>query len=158
MEDLNVSGMMKNHKLAKAIQQLGLYELRRQLEYKSNWYGRDIVFVNRFYPSSKKCSCCGNIKHDLTLKVREYQCDKCGLVIDRDMNASLNIETEGIRLYNEKIKEIGIRCPEFRASALPCSKTLVDLPLMDDRQETDLKSNVRLKQENEICVGLRKFC
>jgi putative transposase len=98
LEDLNVSGMMKNHKLAKAIQQLGLYELRRQLEYKSNWYGRTLVFVDRFYPSSKKCSCCGNIKKDLTLKEREYICEVCGLVMDRDMNASLNIESEGLRL------------------------------------------------------------
>lgn len=159
LEDLNVSGMMKNHKLAKSIQQLGLYELRRQLEYKANWYGRELVFVDRFYPSSKKCSCCGNIKHDLTLKDREYICDNCGLVIDRDNNASLNIEAEGIRLYKEKIKEIGIRCPEFRASALPCSKTLVDLPLMDEPVRNDLlKSNVRLKQEDDACVGLRKFC
>lgn len=99
LEDLNVSGMMRNHKLAKAIQQLGLYELRRQLEYKSEWYGRTLVFVNRFYPSSKKCSCCGNIKRDLTLKDREYICDACGLIIDRDMNASLNIEAEGLRLH-----------------------------------------------------------
>ena len=99
LEDLNVSGMMRNHKLAKAIQQLGLYELRRQLEYKSEWYGRTLVFVDRFYPSSKKCSCCGNIKRDLTLKDREYICDACGLIIDRDMNASLNIEAEGLRLH-----------------------------------------------------------
>ena len=99
LEDLNVSGMMKSHKLAKAIQELGLYELRRQLEYKSEWYGRTLVFVNRFYPSSKKCSCCGNIKQDLTLKDREYICDACGLIIDRDMNASLNIEAEGLRLH-----------------------------------------------------------
>ena len=100
LEDLNVSGMMKNHKLAKAIQELGLYEMRRQLEYKSEWYGRTLVFVNRFYPSSKKCSCCGNIKKDLTLKDREYICDACGLVIDRDMNASLNIEAEGVRILS----------------------------------------------------------
>lgn len=99
LEDLNVSGMMRNHKLAKAIQQLGLYELRRQLEYKSEWYARTLVFVDRFYPSSKKCSCCGNIKQDLTLKDREYICDACGLIIDRDMNASLNIEAEGLRLH-----------------------------------------------------------
>ena len=156
LEDLNVSGMMKNHKLAKAIQELGLYEMRRQFEYKSKWYGRELVFVNRFYPSSKKCSCCGNIKHNLTLKDRMYICDKCGLVIDRDKNASLNIEAEGMRLYNEKIvkqeclTEIGQRLPEL---------TLVDLPLMDEPVRNDLlKSNVRLKQENDAYVGLRKFC
>lgn len=158
LEDLNVSGMMKNRKLAKSIQQLGLYELRRQLKYKANWYGREVLFIDRFHPSSKKCSGCGNKKEDLTLKDREYICYNCGLVIDRDLNASLNIEIEGLRLYNEKIKKIGQRLPEFRASALPCSKTLVDLPLMDDRQETDLKSNVRMKQEDKSYVDLRKFC
>jgi putative transposase len=98
MEDLNVSGMMKNHKLAKAIQELGLGEMRRQIEYKSLWYRRDLVFVDRFFASSKLCSCCGWKNTNLKLSDREFICEECGLVIDRDENAAINIENEGLRL------------------------------------------------------------
>jgi putative transposase len=103
LEDLNVKGMMKNHRLAKAIQELGLYEIRRQIVYKSKWYGREVVFVNRWFPSSKMCSCCGNIKHNLKLNNRKYLCENCGLVMDRDLNASVNILNEGLKIYNELI-------------------------------------------------------
>lgn len=101
MEDLNVSGMLKNHKLAKSISELSLYELRRQLEYKSKWYNRDLIFVDRWFPSSKTCSCCGWKNNKLTLKDREFICEECGLVIDRDENAAINIKNEGIGLYNQ---------------------------------------------------------
>ena len=138
LEDLNVSGMMKNHKLAKAIQELGLYEMRRQIQYKAEWYGREVIFVSRWFPSSKKCSCCGNIKHDLKLSDREYICENCGLVIDRDENAAINIEVEGIRLYEENI---GQRMPEFK---------LVEHPTMDDKDESPLKSSGVMKQENVL--------
>lgn len=92
IEDLNVSGMLKNHCLAQAIQDVGLYEFRRQLEYKGSWYGCEIVKADRFFPSSKKCSHCGNIKKDLRLSDRTYRCDCCDLVIDRDLNAAINLE------------------------------------------------------------------
>jgi len=92
LEDLKVSNMMKNHKLAQAISDVGLYEFRRQIEYKAKWNKRKIFFVNTFFPSSKKCSCCNNIKSNLTLSERVYNCDKCGLTIDRDLNASLNLK------------------------------------------------------------------
>lgn len=98
LEDLNVSGMMKNHRLAKSIQELGLYEIRRQLAYKSSWYGRELVFIDRFFPSSKTCSCCGWKDNDLKLDDREFNCEACGLVIDRDANAAINIKNEGLRL------------------------------------------------------------
>jgi len=94
IEDLNVSGMMKNHKLAGAIQDGGFYEFRRQLEYKTKWYGSKLVVIDRYFPSSKKCSCCGNIKKDLKLSDRIYNCEKCGLSIDRDLNAAINIRNE----------------------------------------------------------------
>lgn len=103
LEDLNVSGMMKNHKLAKSIQELGLYEMRRQLEYKSSWYGRELIFVDRFFPSSKTCSCCGWKNNNLKLSDREFICEGCGLVIDRDENAAINIENEGLRLRELKL-------------------------------------------------------
>ena len=91
MEDLNISGMMKNKHLSKAIQQQNLYEFIRQMKYKCEWLGIEFVQVDRFYPSSKTCSCCGNIKKDLKLSDRTYICQECGLVIDRDLNASINL-------------------------------------------------------------------
>lgn len=91
IEDLNVSGMMKNRCLARSIADLGLFELRRQLVYKSKWYNCKIIFVNRFYPSSKTCSVCGLINDNLTLKDREWTCE-CGVTHDRDFNASVNLE------------------------------------------------------------------
>ncbi len=91
IEDLNVSGMMKNRHLSKAIQQQKLYEFRRQLEYKTKKYGIELVLADRWYPSSKTCSGCGAIKSDLKLKDRVFKCDCCGLEIDRDLNASINL-------------------------------------------------------------------
>ena len=100
IEDLNVKGMMSNHKLAKSIQDISLYEFRRQLEYKCRWYGRDLVIIDRFYPSSKICHNCGHIYKDLKLSEREWICPNCGKLIDRDYNASLNILDEGLKQIN----------------------------------------------------------
>ena len=91
IEDLNVSGMMKNKHLSKAIAEQGFYEFMRQIKYKCEFNGIEFIQVDRFYPSSKTCSCCVSIKKDLKLKDREYKCDKCGLKIDRDYNASINL-------------------------------------------------------------------
>ena len=91
METLNVKGMMKNRHLAKAIANQKLYEFKRQIAYKCKRYGIALVEADRWYPSSKKCSGCGNIKKDLKLKDRIYKCENCGLVIDRDYNASVNL-------------------------------------------------------------------
>lgn len=91
MEDLNVIGMMKNRHLSKAIAQQKFYEFKRQMKYKCERYGIKFVQVPRNYPSSKMCSCCGNIKKDLKLSDRTYKCEYCGLEIDRDYNASLNL-------------------------------------------------------------------
>lgn len=91
MEDLNVSGMMKNRHLSRAIQEQKWYEFIRQMKYKSEWAGIEFVQADRFYPSSKACSCCGNVKRDLKLKDRTYICDMCGAVIDRDYNAAINL-------------------------------------------------------------------
>ncbi len=89
IEDLNVKGMMKNKHLSDAIRKQGFYEFKRQLEYKCKFRGIELV-VDRFYPSSKTCSQCGEIKKDLKLSDRIYKCS-CGLVIDRDLNASINL-------------------------------------------------------------------
>ena len=94
IEDLNVSGMMKNKHLSKAVQQQGFYEFRRQIEYKSAWNNIPVIIADRFFPSSKLCSCCGSIKKDLKLSDRIYKCE-CGNVIDRDYQAALNVKRYG---------------------------------------------------------------
>ena len=95
IEDLNVKGMMKNKHLSKAVQQQNLGEVRRQLEYKCAWNGIPLVIADRFFPSSKLCSGCGTIKKDLKLSDRTYHCEQCGLVIDRDYQASINLKRYG---------------------------------------------------------------
>ena len=90
IEDLNVSGMIANHKLAGAIADLGFYEFRRQLEYKALMYGSKVEAVSQWFPSSKTCSNCGH-KQDMPLSIRTYDCPNCGVSIDRDLNAAINI-------------------------------------------------------------------
>ncbi len=94
MEDLNVSEMMKNKHLSKAVQQQDFYEFRRQIEYKSAWNNIPVVIADRLFPSSKLCSCCGSIKKDLKLSDRIYKCE-CGNIIDRDYQAALNLKMYG---------------------------------------------------------------
>lgn len=91
IEDLNTSGMMRNHNLAQALSDVSFSEISRQLSYKSAWFGKEVVKVNRFYASSKSCSGCGYKKEKLKLSERTYNCDSCGLVIDRDLNAAINL-------------------------------------------------------------------
>lgn len=91
MENLNIKGMIKNKHLSRAISEQGLYEFVKQIKYKSQKYGIKFIQVDRFYPSSKTCSCCGNIKQKLKLSDRVYKCEYCGLEIDRDYNASINL-------------------------------------------------------------------
>lgn len=98
MEDLNVKGMLKNHKLALSIQEMNFGEFRRILEYKSRWYNRQLVFVDRFYPSSKTCNHCRYINKTLKLSDRQWLCPNCGNIIERDYNAALNILNEGLRI------------------------------------------------------------
>ena len=90
IEDLNIKGMMKNRHLSKAIANAKFYEIRRQLEYKCIWNNISLIVVDRWFPSSKMCRVCGNIKTDLKLSDRIYECD-CGHIEDRDFQASINI-------------------------------------------------------------------
>jgi putative transposase len=91
IEDLNVKGMLNNRSLSKAISDVGMGELRRQIEYKGTWYGVEVVTADRWYASSKTCSACGAVNRALTLSDRTYVCAACGAVIDRDLNAALNL-------------------------------------------------------------------
>lgn len=96
IEDLNVSGMLRNRKLAKSISDVSFSRFFSLLTYKADWYGKEVVKIGRFKPTSKKCSCCGWIKKDLTLKDRTFECEGCGLTIDRDLNAAKNIKALGV--------------------------------------------------------------
>ncbi len=90
VEDLHVKGMVRNHKLAKAVSDAGMGELRRQIEYKAAWNGVNVVVADRWFPSSKMCSQCGCLQ-PMPLSERVYRCPDCGFVIDRDLNAAVNL-------------------------------------------------------------------
>jgi len=91
LEDLNVNGMMKNHPLAQALAEVGLYEFRRPLQYKAAWYGCEVFLADRFFPSTKRCSQGGH-EREIGLAERVYHCEMCGLVLERDLNAAINLE------------------------------------------------------------------
>lgn len=134
MEDLNVRGMTRNHSLAASICEMSFGKFRRILEYKARWYNRRLVFVDRFYPSSKTCHVCGYRYKDLKLSERGWICPRCGTVHDRDRNAATNILSEGMRL-------IGLSSPESKP---------VDHPTADDiGGNAALKSSGGTKQEKQ---------
>ena len=115
LEDLNVEGMMKNHHLSNSIQSAAWSEFVRQLKYKSDWYGKNVIFIGRFEPSSKTCSKCGYVKTDLKLSEREWVCPKCGEKHDRDVNAAINIRDFALHkqnligIENNELKPVGKR-------------------------------------------------
>lgn len=96
IEDLNTSGMLKNHKLAGSISDASFSMFRSQLKYKCLWYGKKLIVIDRFYPSSKTCSHCGWKNNELKLSDRVFKCENCGLEIDRDLNAAINIQAVGV--------------------------------------------------------------
>lgn len=98
LETLNVQGMMQNGRLAQAIGDVGMYEIKRQLKYKAGLYGAQVVEIDAWFPSSKLCSACGEKNADLTLSDRSWTCELCGATHDRDVNAAVNIKNEALRL------------------------------------------------------------
>lgn len=117
IEDLNVSGMMKNKYLSKSIQELSLFRFKEMLTYKSNWYNRTLIQVDRFYPSSKICSCCGSKNNSLTLNDRSWKCVKCNTNHDRDFNAAKNILMEANRI-------LGLSSPEVTLGEIDTGRSM----------------------------------
>jgi putative transposase len=104
LENLSVSNMVKNHKLAKSISDCGWSKFVDLLKYKSEWYGRELVQIDKFFPSSKLCNVCGYKNKNLQLKDREWTCLNCKILLDRDFNAALNILKEGLRIFSEELR------------------------------------------------------
>ncbi len=106
VESLAVKNMVRNRSLAKAISDAGWGELGRQLEYKAEWYGRTLVKIDRWYPSSKRCHVCGHMLDSLPLDVRQWTCPECGVRHDRDINAAKNILAVGLTVnaYGEAVR------------------------------------------------------
>ncbi|HEX4204657.1 MAG TPA: RNA-guided endonuclease TnpB family protein [Ktedonobacteraceae bacterium] len=100
LETLNVKGMLKNHCLAKAISDVGWSEFVKQLEYKAEWYGRTVVRIDRWYPSSKTCSACLHVLEELPLDIRSWACPNCGTFHDRDINAAKKVLSVGLTALN----------------------------------------------------------
>lgn len=122
-ESLNVSGMVRNHKLAKHVEDASFGEICRQIAYKADWYGRTFVQVDAWYPSSKTCSKCGRAKRDLVLADRRWACEECGTHHDRDVNAAKNILSEGLKALNGTAGHAGTAPKGANASGVgvrPC--------------------------------------
>lgn len=114
LETLRIKNMVKNRKLSKAISDASWGTLIRMLEYKAGWYGRNVIKIDTFYPSSKTCSNCGNVKKELKLSERVYKCECCGMKIDRDLNASINIRNAGIKTPEVPVEELTMVSPTKR--------------------------------------------
>ena len=118
IEDLNVNGMLKNHKLAKSISDCSFSMIRRMLDYKSNWYGRKLIVIDRWSPTSKTCSDCGYVMKDWNLGIREWTCPNCGAHHDRDINAAKNILDEGLKFLDNTVGTTEIKACGVDSSVL----------------------------------------
>ena len=141
IENLNVKGMNKNHKLAKVIQDASFGTLVNMLKYKATWHNRKIIEVGRFYPSSKLCSSCGHRMQYMGLEVRNWTCPVCHSKHDRDVNAAINIKNEGLRILDKQGME-----RNSKTGVIQDTPMLVENPTMDERL-LDLKSSDSMKQE-----------
>jgi len=120
LETLNVKGMLRNHRIARSLSDAALSEFHRQIEYKVAWNGVEVVRADRFYPSSKTCSCCGHVVDDLTLSDRTFRCPACGLEIDRDLNAAINLRNVAITMAGSSPVTA---CGEASSGSVPRDRT-----------------------------------
>ena len=141
IENLNVKGMVKNHYLAKAIQDVSFGTLINMLKYKAAWHNRQIIEIGRFYPSSKTCHCCSYKMNYMGLEVREWTCPNCKTKHDRDVNAAINIKNEGLRVLDKQGMERNSKTGVIQDTPMPAEN-----PTMDERL-LDLKSSDSMKQE-----------
>ena len=135
LEDLNIKGMVKNRHLSKSIQDASWGMFAGQLAYKADWYGREILKVNRFYPSSKRCNKCGYIKQDLRLSDRTWTCEGCNTVIDRDDNASFNLFLEGFKLKVGRVSPEPACCEPTPAEYAPAGMQNIAYSRHTSKQE-----------------------
>ncbi|VUT25226.1 MAG: Putative transposase DNA-binding domain protein [Candidatus Methanolliviera sp. GoM_oil] len=126
--------MLKNKHLSKAISDVGMYEFRRQLEYKTKWYGSEIVYADRFFPSTKRCSRCGHINSEMKLSQRIFVCESCGFTADRDYNSSLNLQQTAIAAVSSPV---ALKTPVGEGSSGFLSNEDVKLPSMN--QESNIE-------------------
>ena len=143
MEDLAVRNMMRNHKVAGAFGDVALSELVRMIKYKSDWYGRTFVQIDRFFPSSKLCSHCGYLNQGLTLDQREWTCPKCETKHDRDINAGINIERQGLNLLNRR---------NYGVVTGSGSKTTVDC-VPQEQKTTEMHSTLKRETHPSLAGG-----
>ena len=142
IENLNVKGMTKNHKLAKTIQDASFGTLVSMLKYKAAWHNRQIIKIGKFYPSSKICHCCGHKMDYMGLEVRKWTCPVCNVVHDRDINAAINIMNEGLRILDNQGT---VRNTETEGTKVPSMSA--ENPTMDERSAMNLKSSDSVNQE-----------
>lgn len=144
MEDLNVVGMMKNRKLSRSIQEVSWGEIVRQLEYKAAWNDRQFIKIDRFFPSSKTCSCCGHINQDTNLSVRSWKCI-CGQEHDRDINAAINILKQGLTTIKETKSGSGTESDSKQKHGEALRKVLV-------KTKRNIKSMNHEKRDDQLVV------
>jgi len=154
MEDLNIQGMLKNHKLALSISDSGWGQFTRFLQYKMEWEGKMVLKIDRWYASSKICSECGAKKVELSLNDRVYICEECGCVMDRDFNASLNIRAEGIRLLEEMLKILAEENLELENGSIDFNNYRKENLLVDSEEGEEQSSSVAC---GEFSSGLEEI-
>lgn len=147
LEDLNIKGMMKNHKLSKSISDVCWSKFIDILEYKSLLNDKSVVHIDRFFPSSKTCSKCGWINNSLTLNDREWTCHNCNTILDRDLNASINILNEGYRINNISVGTTDYGCGD---QIRPDSSGVI----YETLKEMELNDNVFQKPVPETTISL----
>jgi putative transposase len=154
IENLNVKGMQKNRKLSKVVSDVAFYEIKRQLAYKTMWYGGKLVEIDRFFPSSKLCSVCGSVYKGLTLKDRTFVCPSCGHTQDRDEQAAYNIEREGIKILSTSGHEGIYACGESNQCKIGTFGFLSNR--LDETRTSRLKSRENVRKHSSFPAHIGK--